>query len=62
MYGIVAPLVFSDLHAKHESMRTLHQKFSEEEFERLERGKGDRTWHEALLEDVAEPRESENDG
>lgn len=34
-------------------MRTLHEKFSEEEFERLKRGKGDRTWHEALLEDVA---------
>lgn len=40
-------------------MRTLNERFTEEEFERLERGKGDRTWRDALLEEVAV---EENDG
>jgi hypothetical protein len=34
-------------------MRTLHQQFSDDEFERLKEGKGERTWHEALLEEIA---------
>lgn len=40
-------------------MRTLNERFTEEEFEQLERGKGDRTWRRALLEELAE---EETDG
>jgi len=38
-------------------MKSLNQKFTDEEFERLRRGKGERTWREALLDELAEDME-----
>lgn len=34
-------------------MPYVHARFDEREFQRLKDGKGDRTWRETLLEDIA---------
>ena len=34
-------------------MPYVHERFTEQEFQRLKAEKGDRTWRETLLEDVA---------
>jgi len=34
-------------------VKTLNEQFSDEEYQRLKAGKGDRTWREAMLEEVA---------
>lgn len=34
-------------------MRYLQERFTDEEFQRLKAGKGDRTWREAMLEELA---------
>lgn len=34
-------------------MRHVQERFTEEEYQELKAGKGDRTWREALLEDIA---------
>lgn len=39
-------------------MKRLNETFTPAEFARLKAGKGDRTWREALLEDVAGPQEA----
>jgi len=35
-------------------MPYVHERFDEHEFKRLKAGKGERTWRETLLEDVAD--------
>lgn len=34
-------------------MRHVQERFTEDEYQKLKQGKGDRTWREALLEDIA---------
>lgn len=34
-------------------MRSVREQFTDEEFELLKEGKGDRTWRETLLEEIA---------
>lgn len=34
-------------------MRHLQERFTDDEFQRLKDAKGDRTWREAILEDLA---------
>jgi hypothetical protein len=40
-------------------VKHLSEKFTDDEYERLKAGKGDRSWRDALLEDVAEPPEGD---
>jgi len=38
-------------------VKHLSETFTDEEFDRLRRGKGDRSWREALLDELAEDME-----
>lgn len=38
-------------------MKHISEQFTEEEFERLQAGKGDRSWREAMLEEIATEHE-----
>lgn len=43
-------------------MRTLNERFTDEEFARLKRKKGDRSWHDAILEEFGATQEAIMDG
>lgn len=40
-------------------MKSLTEQFTEEEYRKLKEGKGDRTWREAILEEIAGLQEVE---